>query len=247
MKPLMAQERQLVQELKLVLREQGLRYRDAARALALSEASVKRLFSRGGFTLERLAALCALAGIEITDLAERVQRRAPAQLRLTRAQEQEIVEDPKLLLVAWLVLNRWRSSDILATFALEQRELQRCLIRLDRLRLIELQPGNRVRLRARGDVTWQGDGPLQRHIHSVMLREFLAGDFGVPGATLHLHGTILSAAGLAQVQRLLQRALRDCQAVSEQDEVQPFGERHGAAIVLAARPWQYSGFRRYAR
>lgn len=243
----MAQQRQLVQELKLALKERGLRYRDAARALQLSEASVKRLLSRGGLTLERLDALCALADVEITDLAERVQRRAPRQLRLTRAQEQEIVDDPQLFLVAWLVLNRWRSADILATFALTERDLQRCLIRLDRLKLIELQPGNRARLKARGDVVWQTGGPLQRHVQGAMLREFLAGDFGVPGAALYLHGAILSEAGLAQVQRLLQRALRDCQAVTEQDEAQSFAARRGAAIVLAARPWQYSGFRRFAR
>lgn len=243
----MAQQQQLVRELKLALKERGLAYRDAARVLALSEASVKRLFSRGGFTLERLDALCELAGIEISDLAERAQRRGPQQLRLTRAQEQEIVDDPQLFLVAWLVLNRWRSADILATFSLSERELQRCLIRLDRLKLIELQPGNRARLKARGDVVWQSGGPLQRHVQGVMLREFLAGDFAVPGAALHLHGTILSQAGMAQVQRLLQRALRDCQAVTEQDEAQPFATRNGAAIVLAARWWQYSGFRRYAR
>lgn len=243
----MAQEKQLVQELKLALRQRGLKYRDAARALALSEASIKRLFSRGGFTLERFAALCVLADVELTELAERVRQRAPSQLRLTRAQEQEIVDDPKLFLVAWLVLNRWRTRDILASFALGERELQRCLIRLDRFKLIELQPGNRVRLRSRGDVVWQSGGPLQRHVQTLMLREFFAGDFSVPGAVLHLHGTILSDAGLAQVQRLLQRALRDCQAVTEQDETQPFSGRHGAAIVLAARPWHYSGFRRYAR
>ena len=241
------QRQQLVQELKLALKEGGLSYRDAARALGLSEASIKRLFSRGGFTLERIDALCALAGIEITDLAERLLRRGPRQLRLTRAQEQEIIEDPQLFLVAWLVLNRWRGEDIRATFNLGERELQRCLIRLDRLKLIELQPGNRARLRARGDVVWQPGGPLQRHVQRMVLREFLAGDFGTPGAALFLHGTILSEAGLEQVRRLLQRALRDCQAVTEQDEAQPFQARHGAAIVLAARPWQYSGFRRFLR
>ena len=243
----MSQEKQLVHELKLALHARGLKYRDAARALALSEASIKRLFSRGGFTLERLATLCALADVELTELAERVQRRAPQRLRLTRAQEQEIVDDPRLFLVAWLVLNRWSVRDILASFTLEERDLQRCLIRLDRFRLIELQPGNRVRLRARGDVVWQSGGPLQRHVQDLLLREFLAGDFAVRGAALHVHGTIFSAAGLAQVQRLLQRTLRDCQALAEQDEAQPFAERHGAAILLAVRPWHYSGFRRYAR
>lgn len=243
----MAQRKQLIQELKLALKEHGLRYRDAARALGLSEASVKRLFSRGGFTLERIDALCGLLDLEITDLAERVARRDPPLLRLTRAQEQEIVDDPQLFLVAWLVLNRWRNDDIQSTFAIAPRELQRCLIRLDRMRLIELQPGNRPRLRARGEIAWQRGGPMQRHLQSIVLREFFAGDFGGDDAALHLQGTILSPAGMAQVLKVLRRALRDCRAASEADDAQPFTTRNGAAIVLAARFWQYSGFRRYAR
>jgi len=243
----MAQRQQLLEELKLALRERGLRYREAAQALRISEASVKRLFSRGGFTLERIDALCALVDLEITDLAERMAGRTPPPLRLSRAQEQEIVDDPLLFLVAWLVLNRWRTGDIESTFAIAPRELQRCLIRLDRMRLIELQPGNRPRLRARGEFAWLRDGPLQRYVQSIMLREFFAGDFGGEAAALHVHGTILSPAGMAQVQKILGRALRDCRAASAADEQQPFATRHGAAIVLAARHWQYSGFRRYLR
>lgn len=238
----MAQQQRVLAELKLLLRERGWTYAQVARRLALSEASVKRLLSRGGFTLERLERLCELLGLEMSDLFERMQQRERPASRLTHAQEVEIVSDPKLFLVTYLVLNRWPSADILATFDLTQRELERCLIRLDRLRLIELQPGNRVRLLLTAHLAWRPGGPVQRYVHRRLLSEFFAADFSHPHAEFTMYGAILSEGALVRVKRVLQNALRDCQAISAQDSANPLSLRSGAAVVLALRPWSYSGF-----
>ena len=50
----MAQRIQIVAELKRALRARGITYAQVARHLELSEASVKRLFAAGDFSLERL-------------------------------------------------------------------------------------------------------------------------------------------------------------------------------------------------
>ena len=48
----------LVEALKRTLKAKGLTYADVAGAIALSEASVKRMFARGDFTLQRLEEIC---------------------------------------------------------------------------------------------------------------------------------------------------------------------------------------------
>ena len=101
----MAQRSLIVSELKRSLREQGLTYAVVAMKLELSVASVKRLFSVGDLSLERVDQICELLQLEITDLLARARER-PATKQLTLAQEQEIVADPKLFFIAWLVLNR---------------------------------------------------------------------------------------------------------------------------------------------
>ena len=58
----------LVDALKRVLKARGLTYADIARGLDLSEASVKRIFSKRDFTLERLDEVCRLAGIDFAEL-----------------------------------------------------------------------------------------------------------------------------------------------------------------------------------
>jgi AraC-like DNA-binding protein len=62
--------RLLVAALKRALRARAINYAQVASALNLSEATIKRQFSRGGFTLERFQAICALADTSVQALAQ---------------------------------------------------------------------------------------------------------------------------------------------------------------------------------
>ena len=64
----------LVDALKRELRLRGITYAALAPRLGLSEASVKRMFSRRDFTLRRLDDICRCAQIEFSELARAVAR-----------------------------------------------------------------------------------------------------------------------------------------------------------------------------
>src|SRR3984893_13166804 len=116
----MAQQSLIVAELKRSLREQGLTYAAVAKKLELSVASVKRLFSGGDLSLKRVHQICDLLQLDLTDLLARA-REPPTTNQLTLAQEQEIVADPKLFLIAWLVINRTPLAEIAASYRLTER------------------------------------------------------------------------------------------------------------------------------
>ena len=59
---------QAVATTKRLLKAQGLTYRDVARALKMSEASVKRVFANGSFTVERLGQVAHLVGLTLAEL-----------------------------------------------------------------------------------------------------------------------------------------------------------------------------------
>ena len=238
----MAQRLAIVTELKKVLKERGLTYEHVARQLELSQASVKRLFSRADFSLERIDGICELLGLEVTDLVERVRERQVRVTPLTAAQEREIIADPRLFLMAWLILNRWRVEEIVQAFRFTEREAQRYLIKLDRLKFIELQPGNRVRLRVTQNVSWQPGGPMWRFVHQNLLKEFFASTFQEAGAEFRFYGAVMSDATLRQIKRAIQNVLRECAELADRDRNLPLSQRTGAAYVFAMRPWQYSGF-----
>jgi AcrR family transcriptional regulator len=236
----------VVAELKRSLREQGFTYAQVAAKLRLSLASVKRLFSTQDFSLERVDRICELLGFGLPELLDRARERAAPSNQLEFEQEQEIVADPVLLLITWLVINRMSLETIVKQYALTPREVLKYFIKLDRLGVIELQPGNRVRLLVSRHFSWRPGGPVQRYIHEKLLREFFAGHFAAPDEEFYFHGGELSEATLLELKRTLRNAARECAGIVDQERA-PSHARRGAAFVLALRPWNYSGFRQFER
>jgi transcriptional regulator with XRE-family HTH domain len=242
----MADQARIVAELKQALREKGITYATVATKLGLSLASVKRLFSSGDFSLQRVDQICELLAMSLWEILQRAQGRAAPQNPLTLTQEQEIVSDPKLFLVTWLVLNRTGFEEIVRSYRFTQPELLRYLIKLDRLKVIELQPGNRVRLLVSRHFTWRTGGPVQKYIHQKLLKEFLTSHFCDPHEEFFFHGGVVTDGALLQLKRTLQNASRECVEIIERDRSVEQARR-GTAFVLALRPWDYSGFAQFER
>jgi transcriptional regulator with XRE-family HTH domain len=142
----MAQADPLITTLKKALKAQGLTYHAVAKGLGVSEASVKRYFSRKQFSLAQLERICQLLGMELSDLVRMMDAETRQLTELTEAQERELTSDIRLLLVAFLVVNGLTYQDLIRYYRLSETDTVRYLARLDRLRLIELFPQNRIKL-----------------------------------------------------------------------------------------------------
>jgi hypothetical protein len=241
----MADQAVIIGELKRALRNKGIIYAVVAKKLNLSVASVKRLFSGGDLSLKRVDQICELLGTGLAEILSQAHDR-PAANQLTSAQEQEIVSDSNLFLIAWLVLYRTSVEDMVQTYKLNEREVLRFLYRLDELKDIELQPGNRVRLLVSRHFSWRTGGPVQRYIHQKLLREFMSSHFVETHEEFFLHGGEVSEAALREIQLALRSTATQCAGIIERDRG-PRESRHGAAFVLALRPWKYSGFKQFER
>ena len=60
---------QIIAVLKRSLKARGTTYRDLARAVGLSEASIKRIFAQETFSLARLEQICTALGLSIAEVA----------------------------------------------------------------------------------------------------------------------------------------------------------------------------------
>jgi transcriptional regulator with XRE-family HTH domain len=241
----MAERDVIVAELKRALRERGHTYAAVAEKLGLSVASVKRLFSGGDLSLSRVDQICELLQIGLAEILARTQDR-PIVSQLTVAQEQEIVSDPKLFLICWMLVNRTSFEEIVRAYQFTEREVLRLLIRLDQLKVIELQPGNRVRLLVNRHFSWRAGGPMQRFVNQKLLREFMTGNFAGAQEEFVFHGGEVSEAGLNELNHVFRNASRQCAEILERDRG-PRESRHSAAFLLALRPWKYSGFQQFER
>src|SRR5690348_5974335 len=79
----------IIDVLKRTLKNRGLTYRDLAKKVGLSEASVKRVFAEETFTLQRLEKVCSAVGITMSELVRMATEKAePSAHYLSIEQEQ---------------------------------------------------------------------------------------------------------------------------------------------------------------
>lgn len=242
----MAQSALLVERLKRELRARGITYARVATEIGLSEASVKRMFSRRDFTLQRLDAICACAHVEITDLARGVDPEDRLVGALTEKQEAAIVGDPLTFLAAVCALDLARFDDILDEYAIESAALVKALAKLDRLGFLRLLPGNRYRLLVARTFRWLPDGPIQRYFKRHVAAYFDCPFDGPDEFMVLLNGRLSRAHASALVERL-QRVARDFSEEHIDDARLPPAQRHPMSLLLATRPWRLDFMQGLAR
>lgn len=238
----MAASTALIDALKQALKAQGVTYARVARTLGLSETSVKRMFSRRDFTLKRLDRVLELAGVELADLARPQARPDRLISRLTPEQERTIVSDKKLMLVALCAMNQFSLEKIIRTYNLSEAECIRLLVRLDRLGIIRLLPGNRIRLLLSRMFSWLPDGPMQQYFKAQAQDEYFRSRFDGPGELmLFVNGRLSKSSREAMLARL-RRVASDFAESHNEDARRSVEERSGMSMMLAIRPWELSAF-----
>ena len=243
----MVHTRRLLEALKHALRARGVSYAQVARGLGLSESSVKRLFSTGGFSLARLEAVCDLAGLDLLELARQADAQRFRMPALTVDQERDLVADPALLLVAVCALNRWPFGRILERYRFTTPGLVRLLARLDRMGLIELLPGNRIRLRIARNFAWLPDGPIHRYFVDRLQSEFLAGDFQPERDVHRVSWGMLSHESASALRGRITELTDTFDELTRGDEVRADSAARPTCLLVALREWEPSPFRAMRR
>lgn len=236
---------QLLLTIQRHLKLQGKTYRDVAVVLNLSEASVKRLFrikNMAAFSAERLILLSQFLGFSLLELLQEAQA-SEAQLRtLSEAQEKELVSDTVLLLVAVCAVNHWSYADILKTYRLGETECLQKLLQLDKLRLIRLMPGNRIRLNIARDFDWLPAGPIRTYFHAVGMKDFLQTQFHQEHEALEFAHGMLTESAAIKLNAELRQLRRKFAELHAESLGAPLSKRRGRALLFATREWEPASF-----
>ncbi|HEY7758639.1 MAG TPA: helix-turn-helix domain-containing protein [Burkholderiales bacterium] len=243
----MQQTDAMVEALKRTLKARAITYAQVAQALRLSEPSVKRLFATGSFTLERFEQICELARTSIGELARAVDGGKEEVSQLTPEQERTIMADPKLLAVALCALSHMTLEQMVQTYALSKTECIGLLLKLDRIKFLELLPNNRIKLRVTRAFTWLPNGPIQQYFKARAQREYFASSFDRPSETMLLVNGMLSKASSEAVIARLRRIANEFADLHHADAHLPLGERRPASLLLAIRPWELEDLRALRR
>lgn len=243
----MSETKNLIGFLKRELRRRSITYRDLATHLGQSEANIKRLFNSGRFDLDRLERIAERMNIGLGELFRMYERTRNTTDTLSYEQEEALVKDKRFLLVAICVRSHWTLEEIIQDYEISEPECIRYLVQLDRMQLIELLPGNRIRLCISPHFRWLADGPIEQFFRRHILAEYMTGNFQDKDAyQVYLSGEISRRS-----EEILQQKLREIgtefdNLLEEDSHLTKIDKQH-VGMMLALRPWEYSVFRRMRR
>ena len=233
----------LVTALKVELKAARLTYADLARELGMAESSVKRMFSRREMSLSRVDAVLRVLKLDFAELARRVADAQPQRLELTLEQEQAVVADRRLLLLAICALSQWTHEQILATYRFSEPEVQIGFARLEQLGIVERRPLNRYRLQLAKTFRWRPHGPVMQYFRTQVVDDYYRGGFDGEGEMLMLvHGQVGRSLAASFVERL-QRVGQDFAQQHLADQRLPPDQKRPYTLVVGMRSWLFAAFR----
>ena len=121
-------------------------------------------------------------------------------------------------------------------------EAIRCLARLDRLKIIDLLPGNRIKLRVSANFDWLENGPIQQLFRSRLQDDFFDSRFDRQTERLLVVNGMLSGRSNEVLQRKMERLAREFDELNEDDADLALDQRHGVTMVIAMSDWRFGLF-----
>ncbi len=233
----------LVTALKAELKAAGITYAQLADALGLAESSIKRVFAKGDMPLSRIDEVLRVLRMDFAELARKIADAQPQKRELSLAQEQAVVKDRKLMLLAICAFSQWSVEQITATYAVSEAECVKYLAQLDRLGLIELRPHNRYQLKVAKGFRWRAHGPVMTYFREQVVGDYFGGGFDADGELLMLvHGQVSQPQADALVERL-QRIGQDFAQQHLAEQKLPAERKRSYTLVVGMRSWFFGAFK----
>lgn len=160
---------QIRNAIKVLLKKHGLSYRDLGKALELSEGAIKQLMTKGSFTTSRLEKVAHWFGYSLFEFMEIALKAESRPYSLSHKQEEILFGFPVSMWMLFLLSAGFPLESIRDRMNLTEKKFQLALHTLDKTGLIELLPGNRVRIKFRGPYRFNKNGIIEKNLRKDYL------------------------------------------------------------------------------
>jgi hypothetical protein len=180
---------------------------------------------------------CQVLEVDFFELARLARGREGETREMTLAQEETLARDARLLAIFYLAWSGWSLDEIVAHFEITEPQCVALMVKLDRLGLIDLMPGNRVRLKAAPATRLRADGPIRRLHGKRVVDDFLAPQFDRAGGYFAFEFRDLSRASVEILRRKLERLAVEFHELAELDAPLRASARETIGLAIGIRPW----------
>jgi transcriptional regulator with XRE-family HTH domain len=227
----------LIQALKQLCRSRGLRYREIGARLGVTERTVKRWFAGGGLTLQVVEDLCNVLGITFMELCEVAKADLDTRpAKLGREQARLLFTDLQLGFVFILLTRGWSAQEIQRECRMPEARMVEHLVKLERLKLVELLPGNKVRLLFARNIRWHDNPEAGKAFARGLRNLFVTMDFTAPSAVWSSQVVNISDQALQEIMSKFQALTADIVKRGDAERESP-SPKSWQVLLLAAQPF----------
>lgn len=222
--------------LKQQIRIRGLRYQDIADQMGVSVVTIKRYLNSDRLPIEVLEDIGACLGLSLIEMSE-IAKAGSGQnsLDLEQRQESALASDSALALMRLMIYSGMTVPEIMAEYAIDETTVISLLTRLDRLKLIELLPGNRVRIPGPHYIEWKPGGPIRRTIEHNIRSHFVMMDFANTEDFYGYETVLLSRESVRQLEEHMRQLVRQVRVLHRVDQSIPSSEKQWHTLLVAQR------------
>ncbi len=156
------EETKIKTTLKLLMKKQGLQYKDLAQSLGVSTATVKRWLNKGDLGVSELSEISECLGVSLYEVIELSKNEEWTPYLFSEKQEALFANDLSFLLLFRTIIMGLSFSEILNELKLKESELRKKLRHMENVELIKLMPQDRIVLLAKFPFKWRENGALQK-------------------------------------------------------------------------------------
>lgn len=151
----------------------GLTQNELARKLGVSLPTIKRWYGGGTITLESLKLLVNEVGLSLTEVFSSIEEATSETFHYTEEQEHFFSANPDYLAYFDNLLRGLSPSQIQKKFHIPEKKSLQYLSKLDKLKIIEWLPKNKVRLLVKGEPVWKVGGSLAVKLRNDIFKSFM--------------------------------------------------------------------------
>lgn len=164
----------IMTQLKRILRKQGATYATLAKSLDVPESTIKKWFTSKDGSFERISRISEALGVSIANVVKALEEESVKTFSFTTAQQQYFLKDPLAFKIMWLLIyQRQTPQEIQKKFELTEKEMQKILLRLDKLNLIIVGAKDVLKLPRMRPIRWQFSGAFMEKIQDQWIKDLL--------------------------------------------------------------------------
>lgn len=225
----------LLSELRNELRRKSITARDLAARMGVAEPTMRRWLHGKGLLLDKLDQLCRAADIDMRELVGGLPDSRQSQF--TYAQERALAADRVLSFLFFALLNGAEQDSFQREFKLPRARVDAYLQTLQRIGLIEYEPGRRIRLLTTRNVAWRPAGPLSKAFESTVRHFFLSMDFSAPDAAYVSDMVRVSSLGRARLHALFRAMRLEAHKIAQEDMEANRNQCDWTGLLMLAHPF----------